>query len=90
MKDLIGRQKEVKKLRQYNSSKKSEFIAIYERRRVGKTYLVREVFANQFAFQTTGLDKVGKKDQLRQFYTALLRYNKKNPPTKFPKTFPSH
>ncbi len=78
MEGLIGRQKEIKKLRQYANSKKSEFIAVYGRRRVGKTYLVREVFAGQFAFQMTGLDKVGKRDQLRQFYTALSRFNKGN------------
>ncbi len=82
MKHLIGRQKEIKKLQQYTTSMKSEFIAVYGRRRVGKTYLIREVFANQFAFQMTGRDRVGKADQLRQFHTSISRYNKINPPEK--------
>jgi len=82
MEHLIGRQKEIKKLEQYATSRKSEFIAVYGRRRVGKTYLIREVFANQFTFQMTGLDKVGKADQLKQFHTAISRHNKINPPAK--------
>jgi AAA+ ATPase superfamily predicted ATPase len=79
MNHLIGRQKEVKKLHQYADSRKSEFIALYGRRRVGKTYLIREVFADRFAFQMTGLDNVGKADQLRQFQTALRKFNKNGP-----------
>lgn len=48
MKPLIGREKEIKRLRQYTNSNKSEFVATYGRRPVGKTYLIREVFAGQF------------------------------------------
>ncbi len=75
MKHLIGRRKEVKKLKSYANSLKSEFIAIYGRRRVGKTYLVREVFEGQFAFQMTGLANVTMKDQLSQFHAALVQHN---------------
>ncbi len=82
MEHLIGRRKEIKKLRQYAESKKSEFIAVYGRRRVGKTYLIREVFAGQFTFQMTGLDNVGKSDQLKQFHTAISKHHKINPPAK--------
>ncbi len=82
MEHLIGRRKEIKKLRQYAESRKSEFIAVYGRRRVGKTYLIREVFAGQFTFQMTGLDNVGKSDQLKQFHTAISKHHKINPPAK--------
>ena len=44
MNQLIGRQKELKKFHGLLSSNKSEFIAIYGRRRVGKTFLVRQAF----------------------------------------------
>ena len=54
MENLVGRQKEVTRLKAYASSDKSEFVAIYGRRRVGKTYLVRECFAGQFAFTMSG------------------------------------
>ncbi len=75
MEHLIGREKEIKKLNQYKDSRKSEFIAVYGRRRVGKTYLIREVFEDQFAFQLTGLANVNMGDQLGQFHAALMRYS---------------
>ncbi|MGB1242867.1 MAG: AAA family ATPase [Chitinophagales bacterium] len=87
MEHLIGRQKEIKKLQQYALSRKSEFVAIYGRRRVGKTYLVREVFAGQFAFQMTGLNNVNMKDQLSQFHAALLQYSSKDTALKPAKTW---
>lgn len=78
MEHLIGRQKEINKLRKYAVSKKSEFVAVYGRRRVGKTYLIREVFADQFAFQMTGLNKGNKREQLSQFHAALVKYSPKD------------
>ncbi len=42
---MIGRLKEIKALKKIYASKEAEFIAIYGRRRIGKTYLVREVFS---------------------------------------------
>ena len=41
--NIIGREQEIEKLENYISSRKSEFIAIYGRRRVGKTFLVKEL-----------------------------------------------
>lgn len=78
MEHLIGRKKEIKKLNKYADSRKSEFIAIYGRRRVGKTYLIREVFANQFSFQMTGLNNVTTNEQLSHFHGAILKYNTTN------------
>ncbi|MEN0003460.1 MAG: ATP-binding protein [Bacteroidota bacterium] len=74
MEHLIGRQKEIKRLEYYLHSPKSEFIAVYGRRRVGKTYLVREFFVNEFAFEVTGLNNAGKAAQLSHFYATLLQY----------------
>lgn len=78
MEHLVGREKEIKALKRYAQSKKSEFIAVYGRRRVGKTYLIREVYANQFAFQATGLENVGMKDQLTQFHAGLVKHSSNN------------
>ncbi len=75
---LIGRKKEIQKLRKYIKSRKSEFVAIYGRRRVGKTYLVRQVFQKEMTFQLTGLANVGKKAQLAQFHAELLEYFPEN------------
>ena len=48
-----------------------QFCVVYGRRRVGKTFLIRETFANRFAFQHTGLANAPKKDQLREFKESL-------------------
>lgn len=42
-KDIVGRKKEQESLIRYMNSEESEFIAIYGRRRVGKTFLVRKL-----------------------------------------------
>ena len=50
---LIGRKEELKTLHQALIADESKFVAIYGRRRVGKTFLVREAFNNDFAFYHT-------------------------------------
>ena len=50
---LIGRQKEQQRLNKHLNSRKSEFIAVYGRRRVGKTFLIRQTFNNKFTFYLT-------------------------------------
>ena len=69
--NIIGREQEIEKLENYISSRKSEFIAIYGRRRVGKTFLVKELFEKRFAFRVTGKDNVITKEQLASFSFAL-------------------
>lgn len=50
MQKLIGRKKELQTLQAQLSSQKSEFVAVYGRRRVGKTFLIRRAFNHQFTF----------------------------------------
>ena len=69
--NIIGREQEIEKLENYISSRKSEFVAIYGRRRVGKTFLVKELFENRFTFRITGKDNVTTKEQLASFSFAL-------------------
>ena len=69
--NIIGREQEIAKLENYISSRKSEFIAIYGRRRVGKTFLVKELFEDRFTFRVTGKDNVTTKEQLISFCFAL-------------------
>jgi AAA+ ATPase superfamily predicted ATPase len=78
MEHLIGRKREIEQLKKYENSVKSEFVAVYGRRRVGKTYLIREVFAEKFAFQMTGLNNATMTEQLGQFQVALSKYNSSN------------
>ena len=71
---MIGRRAEIKELNRMFDSRESEFVAIYGRRRVGKTYLVRETFAGQFAFSHTGLNGVSLRRQLAYFFQSLKKY----------------
>lgn len=68
---LIGREKEIQELRQAYDSDGSKFVAIFGRRRIGKTYLVREVFQDDFAFTYSGMAKASTKEQLQRFYLSL-------------------
>lgn len=72
---IIGRKIEQEALKRFSESNKAEFIAIYGRRRVGKTYLIREFFDNQFAFYHTGLANTGIKMQLHSFNKSLNSYS---------------
>ena len=75
MKDhIIGRKSEIERLEKYMSSNRSEFIAIYGRRRVGKTFLVKELFEGLFTFRITGKENVNTKEQLENFGYALGNY----------------
>ncbi len=61
---MIGRIKERDELVRMYESDESEFVALYGRRRVGKTYLIREVFADRFTFRHSGLAQEGASRQL--------------------------
>ena len=71
MKTIVGRYSEVKRLEKVRESRKSEFVAVYGRRRVGKTFLVREFFQNHFDFHLTGLANATTEQQLVNFRVAL-------------------
>ena len=79
--NIIGRKQETSNLSRLYQSDKSEFVAIYGRRRVGKSYLVDEMFRDEMAFSCVGIFKKDKssndsyrKTQLRHFYSNLLEY----------------
>ena len=80
---IVGREKELLELEKLYQSNKPEFLAIYGRRRVGKTYLVYECFQDRFAFYVSALSPVDNKNlkpedilhnQLNNFYNALKKY----------------
>lgn len=73
MSELIGRNAERVLLEQYIESPKSEFIAIYGRRRVGKTYLITETFKNRLTFDMTGVLEGDKEDQMSSFFLSLQK-----------------
>jgi len=72
---LVGRKQEMKALKEYFSSKRSEFVAVYGRRRVGKTFLIRKAAEDRFAFFVTGVHGASKSEQLTNFAIALQKHS---------------
>ena len=73
--NIIGRDKERKELNRLYESSDSEFLMVYGRRRVGKTYLIRETFRDKFDFCLTGIANGTKKEQLLNFKTTMSKYD---------------
>ena len=86
---IIGRERERADLEHLIASDKSEFVAVYGRRRIGKTFLIRETCRYQFAFEHTGLKntlsdenghdvavKDATKRQLSEFAVSLRRHGR--------------
>ena len=71
---MIGRKKEIQKLQLLLRSKKSEFLAVTGRRRVGKTYLVDTVLGSHFCFSMTGIQNGNTQTQLVNFSIKLAEY----------------
>ena len=72
---LIGRRAEKKQLEAIMASEEAEFVVVYGRRRVGKTFLVNSFFNDNYAFKLTGLAKKSKREQLANFKASLNRYH---------------
>jgi len=70
---IIGRQNEKKYLSNLYNSGKAEFLAVYGRRRIGKTFLIREYFNNDFDFETTGVIDGSQNEQLSAFTSSLRK-----------------
>ena len=77
---IIGREKEIKEIEALYQANKPVFAVVYGRRRVGKTFLVRELLGDKFNFYHTGLSpyelkgKKLKEQQLSNFYSSLIKY----------------
>ena len=75
MRKLVDRKSEIFILSKALKSNRPELIAIYGRRRVGKTFLVRKVYKNEIKFEFSGIHKVPLKQQLNNFHLTLSAKN---------------
>ena len=73
MAKLIGRKPEIKALSKYENSGKPEFVAVYGRRRVGKTFLIRQYFADRLCFYASGEYGADISHQLGNFSEELRK-----------------
>jgi len=69
--NIIGRYEEQQMLQQYMDSDQPEFVAVYGRRRVGKTFLIKQFFDKKFSFFISGLANATKEEQLENFNATL-------------------
>lgn len=83
---VAGREDEIKILQNLLNKKGSEFLAVYGRRRIGKTYLIRQVYEKSIVFEASGLHGKEMAQQLESFWLALLDVNTTEKPT-IPKTW---
>ena len=74
MATLTGRKSETGILRGYINSSRSEFIGVYGRRRIGKTFLINQLFDSEMAFSVSGLLYGKKAEQISAFKIALQHY----------------
>lgn len=82
---MIGRIEEQKLLLSLLEEDEPQFVAVFGRRRIGKTYLVREVFQHRFTFQHTGVSNADlspgtrKRNQLEKFKESLTEAGYNSP-----------
>lgn len=81
---LTGRQEEVTILQKALHSGDPELVALIGRRRVGKTFLVRQVYAGQISFEITGIQNGSSEEQLQNFADRLNYHAKPVLPLRTP------
>ncbi|MEI7595899.1 MAG: ATP-binding protein [Bacteroidota bacterium] len=75
--NVVGRDFEVARLKDLLNSPKSELVAVFGRRRIGKTFLVREVFKEDIILDITGLYQGTMPEQLKNFHNQLKLRSKR-------------
>lgn len=75
--NILGREPEKDLLSRIYDSNSSEFVAVCGRRRVGKTFLVREFFEEEMVFQCSGVANASTQEQLKGFFHTLRRYDRR-------------
>jgi uncharacterized protein len=83
---FIGREEETTTLQSLENSEQSDLVAIIGRRRIGKTYLVKNAFKNQFAFYITGVKNTDKETMIQAFVAKIEELSK----SKFPISAPNN
>ncbi len=74
MNTIIGRKKELEILQEIYGSTEPQFLAVYGRRRIGKTFLISEFFKNKgIYFEITGMKEGSRTEQLFQFAYEFSR-----------------
>lgn len=81
---IIGRQAEKALLMEALQSGRPEMVAVFGRRRVGKTFLVRQTYREHLSFELTGLQGARREEQLQNFSYQLGAFSQSKVPVKQP------
>lgn len=87
MDTIIGREEEKAKLKDTLTSKEAELVAIYGRRRVGKTFLIRQFYSKQIICEFSGVHHASVQEQLENFRNVIARMIGNPIPPQIPKTW---
>jgi uncharacterized protein len=74
MENIIGRQKQIAQLTSAIESDRPEMVAVIGRRRVGKTFLIQNVYEQRLAFELIGVQYNTQKEQLMLFMERMTKY----------------
>ncbi|MDA9563855.1 ATP-binding protein [Flavobacteriales bacterium] len=74
-KNIVGRLLEKERLNKALNTKRAELIAIYGRRRIGKTYLIRECYSKNIIFSFSGLRNGTRSYQIENFMLELREFS---------------
>lgn len=72
---VVGRESQTLLLESLLRDKKSHFVAITGRRRVGKTYLIDEVYKDQMSYRVTGIQDANTESQITNFVQKVMEYS---------------
>ncbi len=88
MERIVGRKQELEKLQKILEAKRATFLVVYGRRRIGKTYLIKNFFKTKGVFfHLTGLQDTPTETQLQNFAVELSDSFLKGKPIKTPKNW---
>lgn len=72
---MVGRERQTKQMLELLNKKRSSFIAVTGRRRIGKTFLIDEVYKEHFCLRITGIQDVTTDIQIRNFTEKIIAYS---------------
>jgi uncharacterized protein len=82
--EIIGRDEEKLLLQSIIANTKADLVAVYGRRRIGKTYLLETYLEKQIVLQFSGVHNVETEVQLKEYCKALSKYLNNNVPVVVP------
>ena len=84
---IAGRKAEIALLQSLLKKDESSFVAVYGRRRIGKTYLIRQVYQENMLFECSGVNEDDMLLQLENFWRTVNEVNQSSEPLELPKTW---